>query len=131
MKKLVTVLAVVSLIAIGAAAYGHGTGTWGGGHMMGSGMMGYGGHMMGTVGYGGHMMGSSGFKYDKKFLDETTELRKELHNKRFEYFESLRDTETTPKTLTNLEKEVFDLQFNIREKAPRTAFGTSSGYGCW
>ncbi len=129
MKKLVAVLAVLSLIAVGAAAYGHGTGTWGGGHMMGSGS--YGGQMMGTGGYGGHMTGWSSSGYDQKFLDETTELRKELHNKKFEYFEALRDTEATPKTLTRLEKEVFALQFKIREKAPRTAFSGSGGYGCF
>jgi uncharacterized membrane protein len=33
MKKVLAVLTVVSLIAIGTFAFAHGTGGWGGGHM--------------------------------------------------------------------------------------------------
>ncbi len=41
MKKLITVIAVVSVLALGTLAFAHGTGGWGGGYMMGPG---YGGH---------------------------------------------------------------------------------------
>ena len=153
MKKLVVVVAVVSLLAIGALAYAYGPGFWGGGHMTGPGygghMMGssgghmtgpgYGGHMMGSgggymtgSGYGGHMMGggSSGYGYDQKFLNETTDLRKGLHDKRFEYFEAARDPETTPETITKLEKEIRELQEKVHEKTPHTTPGRVGGYDC-
>ncbi len=134
MKKLVLGLTVVSLIAFGALTYAHGPGGWGSGNIMGQGygahMMGQGGgHMMGQ-GYGAHMMGWRGSGYDQKFLDETREQRKELHDKKFAYFEVLRDPETTPETKTTLENEIQELQEAIREKAPRTAYGKFGGYGC-
>ena len=134
MKKVLAGLTVLTLLAIGAVAFAHGPGGWGydhmmgrgyGGHMMGSG---YGGHMMGS-GYGGHMMGSYG-GYDQKFLDETADLRKELHTTKFLYFEALRDPETDTKSVTKLEREIRDLQEKIHEKAPRTAYGRFGGYGC-
>ncbi len=146
MKKLVAVLAVASLMAVGAIAYAHGPGgrccgqmmgPGYGAHMMGQGygghMMGqgYGGHMMGK-GYGGHMMGKggTGYGYDQKFLDEIVEQRRELHNKRFEYFEVLRDPETAPETITKLEKEIHELQETIHKKAPRSAYGKFGSHRC-
>jgi hypothetical protein len=148
MKKVLVSVTVVTLLAIGTFAYAHGTGWWGGGHMMGSGYgmgQGYGGHTMGP-GYGGHMMGSgygmgqgygghmSGKKggYDRKFLDETADLRKELHNKKFEYFEAVRNSETDSSTITKLEKEIREIQEKIHEKAPRTAYrGGGIAEHCW
>lgn len=139
MKTFVVVLTAAALLAIGAMAFAHGTGAgWGGGHMMGA----YGGHMMGP-GYGGHMMGQgyggrmmdwrgSGYGTDTKFLDETADLRKELHDKRFEYFEASRNSETDPGRLAKLEKELYDIQSKIREQAPRGNYGGYGGYGhCW
>jgi len=119
MKTFIAVLAVAALVVIGAMAYAHDTGAggWGERYMMG----GYGGHMMGP-GYSGSMA-------DTKFLDETAHLRKELHEKKFEYFEASRNPETDPAALTKLEKELYDIQSKIREKAPR---GSYKGYGrCW
>ncbi len=135
MKKVLAVLTVVSLLAFGTFAFAHGTGGWGGGHMGyghgGYGMgYGYGGHMMGP-GYGGHMYGQRG-GYDQKFLDETADLRKELHNKKFEYFEAARNSETDNTTLTKLEKEIREIQEKISEKAPRTAYrGGGLAEHCW
>jgi hypothetical protein len=126
MKKVLAVLTVVSLIAIGTFAFAHGTGGWGGGHMG----YGYGGHMMGP-GYGGHMYGERG-GYDQKFLDETADLRKELHSKKFEYFEAVRNPETDSTTITKLEKEIREIQEKIYEKAPRTAYkGGRMAEHCW
>lgn len=123
MKKAVIALTVVTLLSIGAVAFAHGPG-WGGGYMMGPG---YGQHM--GPGYGQHMMGWGG-RYDQKFLDETAELRKELHQKKFEYMEIVRNPETDEQTVAKLEKEIDELQSKIAEKAPRSAKGT--GYGpCW
>ncbi len=130
MKTILAIIAAVSLIAVGTMAFAHGTGKWGGGRMGG-----YGNHMMGS-GYGGHMMGPGygrgggpGLKADQEFLDKTVEMRKALHSKKFEYREAVRDPETTNKELTRIEKEIFDIQTNIREIGPRSAYG---GYGpCW
>ena len=142
MKKVLTGLAIISILAVGAMAFAHGPGGWGGGQMMGQG---YGGHMMGQ-GYGGNMMGPGngghmrgwggqgyqGNAADSKFLDETADLRKNLHEKRFEYYEAVRDPGTTADTLTKLEKEIYTIQEKIREKAPRTVYGNSGRYGnCW
>lgn len=131
MKRLLAVTAIVSILAVGAIAFAHGPGSgWGGGQMMGSG---YGGHMMGS-GYGGQMTGRMGWGgqgdgTDQKFLDETADLRKELHEKRFEYMEAGRDAGTTNDTTAKLEKEIYGLQEKIREKAPRTAYGTVGNQG--
>ncbi len=94
--------------------------------MMGPGMMGHHGMMgpgvmgPGMMGYGMRpgMWGYSAETY-QKFLNETADLRKELHNKRFEYFEALRNPDTKPETITGIEKEIQGLQSKIYEKAPR------------
>ncbi len=128
MKKLMVTLTVVAVLAIGAGAFAFGPGWVGGGHMMGPG---YGGYMMGPA-----MMGWTGgypATYNQKFLDETRDLRKELHQKRFEYFEAIRNPETKPETVTKLEKEIFELQQKLHEKAPTTAYRGRFGgyYNCW
>lgn len=119
MKTLLIGITIVSILALGTFAFAH----WSGG---------YGGHMMGP-GYGGHMGGWTGQRYvaeqaDQKFLDETADLRKDLHEKRFEYFEAQRDPDTTTKTLAKLEKEIYELQEKIYKDAPRKAFW-GGGYG--
>ena len=131
MKTFIAGLAVTSLLVLGAMAYAHGPGGggWGGGHMRGNMMgQGYGGHMMGSMmGWGGQGAGP-----DTKFLDEIADLRKDLHEKRFEYFEASRNSGNDSETLAGLEKEIYDIQSKIRDKAPRTAYGGQGGYGsCW
>lgn len=135
MKKVLALVTVVSLLAIGTFAFAHGTGLWGdgqkgyghGGYGMG---YGYGGHMMGP-GYGDHMYGRFGGN-NQKFLDETADLRKELHNKKFEYFEAVRNSETDSTTITKLEKEIREIQEKIYEKAPRTAYKDGGmAEHCW
>lgn len=110
----------------GSTGYGMGHGMMGYGSGMHSGcdMMGYGGHMMGS-GYGGHMHGWSG-GYDQKFLDETVDLRKEIHSKKFDYFEAVRKAETDPEIIANLKKEIRTLKEKLHEKAPHVAYGR-----CW
>ena len=120
MKTLVSVMAVmvlVTLLAFGVMAYAHSPGGWGGN------MMGQGGHMMGQ--------GGQAYGYDSKFLNETVDFRKELHNKKFEYFEAIRNQETTPETIAKLEKDIYKLQNELYEKSPRTAYGRHGGNGCW
>lgn len=129
MRTIIASIAAVSLLAVGTMAFAHSSGKWSGGHMG----PGYGNNMMG--GYGGHMMGGytrgggPDLKADQEFLDKTADLRKTLHEKKFEYREAARNPETTNKELLKIEKDIFDIQTKIREQAPRTAF---SGYGpCW
>jgi hypothetical protein len=107
---------------MGQGGYGMGPG------MMGQGMMGRG--MMGGRGMGPGMMGPDmigrGYQSQssecQKFYDDTAGLRKELHNKRFEYFEAARNPKTTGDTLAKIEKEVRELQEKIYAKGP---------IGCW
>ena len=102
--------------------------------MMGPGMMGYGGygmmgqgHMGGMMGYG-KGYGKQGYdaesykKYQEdyqRFMEETADLRKQMHNKKFEYSEAIRNPDTKRETVMNLEKEIRDLQWKIYEKSPR------------
>jgi Spy/CpxP family protein refolding chaperone len=131
MKKVLAIVTAVTVLALGAIAFAHGPGYGGnmgygyGGHMMGPG---YGNHM--GYGYGGHMMNWTGGEADQKFLDETKDLRKELHQKRFDYMEAVRNPKTDEKTITKLEKEINDLQEKLYAKAPRTPRGFGRG-PCW
>jgi len=113
--------------------YGMGPGMMGGygrGYGMGPGMMGeYGrGYGMGPGMMGGYGMypGGRGSYRDseecQKFFDDTAKERRQLHDKRFEYHEAYRNPKTSPETLTNLEKDIRELQEKIYSKAPR---------GCW
>lgn len=95
----------------GMMGYGMGYGMMGHGMMMGPGMMG-----RGMKGYG-MRPGMWGYnqKIYQKFLDDTRALRKELHGKRFEYSEAMRDPNTKPEDADKLEKEIWDLQKRIYE----------------
>lgn len=91
--------------------------------MMGPGMMG----QMGDYGMMGRMGGMMGPGYGmqrsdpayQKYLNDTTELRKKLHDKKFEYFEAARKPDAKRESLMKLEKEILDLQWDIYEKAPK------------
>jgi len=93
-----------------------------GGYGMGPGMMG------GWGGYGPGYGRSRGWGYNQseecqKFLDDTAKLRKELHSKRFDYFEAYRNPDTKPETLAKLDRDIRDLQEKIDEKAPEEGCG--------
>jgi hypothetical protein len=141
MKKMIFAVAVALIFAVGGFAYAHGPGYGGsgGGDMMGQGYgghmqgQGYGGHMQGQ-GYGGNMMAREGARPEdnKKFLDESRDLRRDLHNKRFEYMELSRNSDTSNDDLIKLEKEIFGLEDKIKEKAPRIVMGRSgNNQHCW
>ncbi len=51
----------------------------------------------------------------QKFLDETRELRREIHNKKFDYFEASRNAEANPEELARIEKELIDLRMRMFE----------------
>jgi len=111
MKRLVLLSALLSALTFVAFAYAQGPGMMGpgyGGYGMGPGMMG--------PGY------SQQNEACQKFMDESAGLRKDLHTKRYEYFETIRNPKTTPETAAKLEKELRDLQDKIYSKSPQ---------GCW
>jgi hypothetical protein len=90
---------------------------------MGSGMMGggLGGYGLGPGMLRGEIMGPGYYGLSRecqKFLDETVGLRKELYNKRYEYFEALHNPETTPETAENLHNKLLELEQNIYSKTP-------------
>ena len=93
-----------------------------GGQGMGPGMIGgYGAGMMGRGMMGGYGMGpgyNNQSEECQKFFDETSGLRKELHDKGFEYTEALRNPKTTAETDAKLRKEIDDLREKIFKKAP-------------
>jgi hypothetical protein len=97
------------------------------GQTPGSGMMGYGGHMMGDMmGSGGHMgcgkhmmggiLGYSTEEEQRKFLDDTLDLRRQMHNKRFEFSEALRKPDTDRKTLIRLKKEMLQIKLKMYDR---------------
>ena len=107
------------------------------GYGMGPGMMGQGwgygtgpGMMGQGRGYGtgpGMMEGGRGYGYGQseqcqKFFDETSDLRKELYTKRFNYSEAIRNPKTKPETAGKLEKEIYELQEKIYKNAPPGCF---------
>ena len=144
MKKSI-ILSCLMVILTAGFVYSHGNG-WGGGQqgqMKGPGMMGGGnsGQMMGPGmmggGYDGQMMGPGmrggnsgscpcgagpGQNYQnndayQKFMDNTVDLRKELNSKRFEYTEMMRNPNTSREEIASLEKEISNLQQQLRDKA--------------
>jgi len=121
MKRLAIGLAVVSLLAVGALAYAN---EHGGRHMKG-GML---GHVVEGCCEKGQMMGH-GDETSQKFLDETYSLRKELHDKKFEHQEALRNPGTTLETVAKLERDMQGLKEKIREKAPE-GMGRMLGSHC-
>jgi peptidoglycan hydrolase CwlO-like protein len=143
MKRLLLISAIIVALTaayafaqMGGGMMGDQQGQKGQGGMMGGqqGQMGQGG-MMGPGMMGPGMMGPGmmgpGMGYDKgpgyeddtekyqKFLDDTTELRKELYDKRFEYFEAMRNPDTKQETISKLENEIQELQKKIYKNAPR------------
>jgi hypothetical protein len=123
MKMFVAVMAIAAITTFGVMAYAHGgPGGWEG-HKMGPDHMTAPGHMA-EPGMYGHGMGP-------KFLDDTVDIRRSLHNKKFEYAEAIRNPETTPEDIRNLEEEISGLQKKLYEKAPPAAYGGYGGYGCW
>jgi hypothetical protein len=104
--------------------YGMGSGMMGRGYGMGSGMMG--GYGMGGYGMGSGMMMEPGYYNQseacQKFLDDTSKMRKELYNKRYDYFEAARNPKSSTETVEKMEKKIRELQEKIYSKAPQ---------GCW
>ena len=102
---------VIFIAVIVGIAYAQGPG-------MGPGMMGGYGYGPGPRGYGQGGQNEA----CQKFLDETAGLRKELHNKRYEYYEALRNPKAKPEDIAKEEREIRELQEKIYAKNLQ---------GCW
>jgi hypothetical protein len=95
-----------------------------GGDGMGSmhhGMMGMMDGMDGMDGYGAmqKMMGFKSSEEFEKFLEDTKEQRRKLHDMRFEYVEKKRQPETTVGELKKMKQEMADLMKQIHEKVAK------------
>jgi hypothetical protein len=108
---LIAITAGISYSQMGGYGPGYGPG-----YGMGPGMMG--GYGPGPRGYG---QGGQN-EVCQKFLDDTAGLRKELHNKRYEYSEALRNPKATSESIASEEKAIRELQEKIYAKNPQ---------GCW
>ncbi|UCH81097.1 MAG: hypothetical protein JSW20_00410 [Nitrospiraceae bacterium] len=81
------------------------------------GTMGHQGMLPGMMGYGmGPGMG--GFDADRydTFMRDTIDMRREFHNREFDYNEALRNRDVKHDDLIKMEKEMLELQMKIREK---------------
>lgn len=63
----------------------------------------------------------------QKFFDETKDLRKEMHDKRFELMEAYRVQNPDEQKIAVLEKEIGDIRAEMQDKAK--AFGITAGFG--
>jgi len=107
-----------------------------GGSMMGSGMMGGGmmhgdmmekNGMMGNQGnwsmgcngmMGGMMMNQMSHGQQQEFLNQTTDLRRQMMEKRFKYMEAMRNSDASPQDLAEIEKEMLELRNKMMNKMP-------------
>ena len=140
MRKFFTVVTLAAVLAFGTVAFaqmwgggpGYGMGPgYGGGHMRGQGYgMGYGMGYGGGPGAWGNGEASEEFN---KVLDETADLRKSMHDKRFEWMEAVRAGDTAKAEI--LEAEVIKLRQELADKfsavqGDSPGYGGGPGYGC-
>jgi len=86
------------------------------GMMMGGGMGQMHRHMMEEYGWGPGMNRFNSPEQYEKFLDATKDMRKKMHDLRFEYGEMMRNPTTTMGDLKKMEQEMFNLQKKIMEQ---------------
>lgn len=85
-----------------------------GGGMMGGGMMGGG---MGCNGMmGGMMMNQMTPQQQQDFMNSTSDLRRQMMEKRFAYMEAARNGKTTPQDLAKIEAEMLTIRSQMMEK---------------
>ncbi len=119
MKKIaITVLVLIGLAAGFAYAHGNGYGMRGGhfGKMHGGSSM-MGGGLTGCPGTNTYGQNGWDGESQQQFLNDTKQLRKQMNDKRFEYMEAKRNTNTTNQQLAEIEKEMVDLRTQLQDKA--------------
>lgn len=116
------ILLLSVLLIVPVAAWAHGWG-WGGGHMMGYGGRGYGNYDRDDNGYNtlNQEQQEKLADLDRKFYDETRELRDKLWSRSSELNALLSQNNPDPSEAGRLQKEVSDLRAQLDQKA--TAYG--------
>ena len=104
MRKVLVALLVIVMVSVAAVSYAQMRGGYGG-----------------PGGGGGYGMMRGGEEVDEKTLDETYDLRKTLHDKKFEYREAMRKGDEDK--LEALQKELHKLKDELYEKAGITRGG--------
>lgn len=130
MKKFTALFVALAVLSFGALAFGHGGGG-GQGYGGGCGGPGYGGGSGSGSGYGGGgpgFMGRlAGTEEGRKFLEDTKELRKKIHDLKYEIKEAwIADDE---KKAEKLEAELGKLRDELWEKADKAGIEKKRGYG--
>lgn len=144
MKKLTTIFGITLLsvlLIVPLAVWAHGWGM-GGGHMMGTWDGGPGYYNQYDRGYTAlnDKQQKQLDELNRKFYDDTRELRTKLWSKSTELNALLSETNPDTGKISKLQKEISDLQAKLNEKAvnnqiearkiaPETRFGGGYGYG--
>ena len=145
MKKLITILGITllsGLLIVPVIAWAQGWGG-GGGHMMGNWGRGPGNYDPDNRGYASTLTREQQDRLtdlDRKFYDETRELRDKLWSKSTELNTALAETSPDTAKATMIQKEVSELRANLDEKrvayeiearkiAPDIRSGGGYGYG--
>ncbi|MEW6670260.1 MAG: periplasmic heavy metal sensor [Thermodesulfobacteriota bacterium] len=145
MKKLTTILGITllsGLLIVPVISWARGWG-WGGGHMMGYWGRGPGDYDRDDRGYASTLTREQQDRLtdlDRKFYDETRELRDKLWSKSAELNAALAEASPDTAKVTGLQKEVSDLRAKLDEKmvtyeiearkiAPDNRFSGGYGYG--
>ena len=117
MKKTMTVLAIALTVGVlGYQIADAGPGRWGGGFGPGY-----------CNGYGTDASATS--QEWQTFQDETADLRKQLFEKRNEYFSMMNGENVDKDAAQALWSDIFDLQKQIREKAEAAGIDPQEGFG--
>ena len=144
MKKITSIVGITllsALLIVPAAVWAHGWG-WGGGHMMGNWGRGPGNYDQDDRGYASTLTREQQDRLtdlDRKFYDETRDLRDKLWSKSAELNALLSETNPDSSKVSNLQKEISDLRAKLDEKAinhelearkiaPDARFGGGNGY---
>ena len=72
---------------------------------------------MGMGMMGGGMMQHMSAENQEKFMDATKDMRKEMHMKRFEHMEAMRNPKTTLEELSTMEQKMLDSRKEMMKKA--------------
>jgi len=145
MKKFITIVGITllsGLLAVPVIAWSQGWG-WGGGHMMGNWGRGPGNYDQDDRGYASTLTREQQDRLtdlDRKFYDETRELRDKLWSKSAELNAALAETSPDTAKVTAIQKEVSDLRAKLDEKmvtyeiearkvAPDNRYSGGYGYG--
>ncbi len=131
MRKALIAVLTLGILSAGAVAFagwgGPGGPGWGPGPGACGGPSAYGQAPCGGTGAYGGPGWQSQSEEAKKFLEDTSALRRELHTKMFEYREAYRAGDE--KKLESLDKEIAGLQEKLDEKAKEAGISGSYGYG--